>query len=248
MTVTIGSATVPILIAQPFGYEGDARQGLTARRWLIQGICTRAEWLALLSQYNSWRDTRITDADTLSSGTVGTTVSFTGTGYGESWSSIACWFTRAPEASQLGNYVQVSIELVHAAEALQALLRGLEKDRQRSEALRPSFGTETLGSATLTLISQPEGFQDGPRHSVTAAGSSYIQGTRAATSIRTITGTTDATGWGHVKTWYTTTIASTPAVDSWFPITEPSATAEVQIISGAKSTVYTVTVTLAQIR
>ena len=35
MTVTIGSATVDILTAQPFGYEGDARDGLTARRWLI---------------------------------------------------------------------------------------------------------------------------------------------------------------------------------------------------------------------
>ena len=43
MTLTIGAFSTNALTAQPFGYEGDARQGLTARKWTISGLVTKAQ-------------------------------------------------------------------------------------------------------------------------------------------------------------------------------------------------------------
>ena len=129
MTLTIGAFSTNALTAQPFGYEGDARQGLTARKWSVSGLVTKAQWAALITVYETWRDLRITDSDTLLSGTVGSTVSFTGTGFGQSWSAISCWFTSPPSATPAGVYLDASCELVDATQALQALLREAEKQR-----------------------------------------------------------------------------------------------------------------------
>jgi hypothetical protein len=249
MSLSIGAFTTSKLLAQPFGYEEtDTSAGLTARKWTVSGLLTASEWQSLLSVYNNWRDARITDADTISSASVGTTVSLTASANGVSWSGVGCWFVAAPSGTQAGPYVQASVELVDAAQALAVLLRQEEKNRQRNEATTPSLGTVTLGSATLTLLTPMETYQDTPQLQLTANGSHYINGPLSATRVRRIEGTTTSSGWTAVRSWYESTVAAIPSVGDWFPITAPQATAEVIISGGAKSTRYTVTVEVAEVK
>ena len=248
MTVTIGSFSTNALLVQPFGYEGDARDGLTARTFRINGLLTSAEWQALISEYNTWRGTRITDADTLSSGTVGTTVNLTISSTNNlSVSSLACWFAEPPAGEQAGVYVSATVTLVDAAQALAVLLRSKEKERQSSEALTPNLGTVTLGSAVVTLTKPMETRQDGPSVALTATGVSYVTGPLAAHKVRQIEGYISSGTYSDLLSWYDTTIAAVPAATSWFPISAPTATAEVIISGGAKSTRYTVSLTALQI-
>lgn len=248
MTITIGSFSTNSLLAQPFGYEGEARTGLTARTFRINGLLTPTEWQALVSEYNTWRGTRITDADTLSSGTVGTTVGLTTTSTnGLSVSSLACWFSEAPSGEQAGAYINATVTLVDAAQALAVLLREQEKSRQNSEATTPSLGTVTLGSAVVTLTKPMETRQDGPSVALTATGVSYVTGPLAAHKVRQIEGYISSGTYSDLLSWYDTTIAAVPASTSWFPISAPTATAEVIISGGAKSTRYNVSITALQI-
>lgn len=249
MSVSIGAFNTTRLVAQPFGYdETDTRAGLTARKWTVSGLLTVAEWQSLLSVYNTWRDARILDADTFSSASVGTTVSLTTTANGITWSGIGCWFTAAPEGTQAGPYIQANCELVDATQALAVLLRQEQKSRENSEASTPNLGTVTLGSATLTLLAPMETYQDTPQLQLTASGVHYISGALTATRVRRIQGTTTSTGWTSVRSWYETSVAGVPSVGAWYPITAPQATAEVIITGGAKSTRYTVTVDVAEVK
>lgn len=248
MTITIGSFSCSNLTAQPFGYEGDARAGLTARTIRVAGLLTPTQWSALVSAYNTWRTTRITDADTFSSGTVGTTVSVTvSSANGVSVTGLACWFAEPPSGEQVGAYIQASATLVDAAQALEVLLRGQEKSRQESDASIPSFGTVTLGSATITLTRPLDTRQDGPNVSLTATGTSYITGPLAAHKVRQIEGFITSGTFADVLSWYDTTIAAVPMSASWFPISPPTATAEVIISGGVKATRWTVQLTALQI-
>lgn len=248
MTITLGSFSSNAITAQTFGYEGDARTGLTARTFRISGLLTSSQWQALVNEYNSWRDTRITDADTLNSATVGTTVSLSVTSTnGLSVTGLACWFTEPPSGEQAGPYISATATLVDAAQALAVLLREQEKSRQSSEALVPSFGTVTLGSAVVTLTKPMETRQDGPSVALTATGVSYVSGALTAHKVRQIEGYISSGAYSDLLSWYDTTIASVPASTSWFPINAPSATAEVIISGGAKTTRYNVTLTVLQI-
>ena len=248
LAITIGGFSATSLFAQPFGYEGQAVDGLTSRKWSVSGLLSSAQWQSLISVYDTWRTTRLTDADTWSSASVGTTVALTATANGISASSLACWFFSPPAGKQVGQFIDAQVELIDANQALAVLLRGKEKQRQQSEADRPSFGTYTLGSATLTLTKAPDTYRDGPQLALTAAGVHHITGPFLATRIKDLEGTTDATGWANVRSWYETTIASAPAAASWFPVSEPTATGERIIVSGAVTTRYTVRVTLAEVR
>lgn len=135
MTVTIGSFSTNALTAQPYGYDGEARRGLTSRAFRISGLLTPSQWAALLTEYNSWRNTRINDQDTLLSKSVGTTVSLTSSSAnGVSVTGLACWFTDAPSGEQLGAYVSATTVLVDAAEAVAALIREDELSRERQQA------------------------------------------------------------------------------------------------------------------
>jgi len=253
MTITIGAFTCDLLTAQPFGYEGEARTGLTARTFQISGLLTPAQWQSLLSEYNTWRNTRVTDADTAQSGVVGTTIALTANANGVSVSSLACWFAEAPSGEQTGAYVSASVTLVDAAQALAVLLREQEKSRQSSEANLPSLGTVTLTRASgtspvITLTKPMLTRQDGPNVALTATGVSYITGPLAAHKVRDIEGHLTTGTFDNVLSWYDETIAAVPAVSSYFPITAPTATAEVIIDGGVKSTRYTVSLTALQIR
>jgi hypothetical protein len=248
MTITIGSFSTNRLTAQPFAYEGEARTGLTARTFRVNGLLSTSEWQALVSEYNTWRGTRLTDADTLSSATVGTTVSLTITSTnGLSVTSLPCWFADPPSGEQAGAYLQASATLVDAAQALAVLLRQEEKSRQSSEALTPSLGTVTLGSAVVTLTRPMLTRQDGPSVALTATGVSYVTGPLAAHKVRQIEGYISSGTYDDLLSWYDTTIAAVPASTSWFPVSPPTATAEVIITGGAKATRYNVSLSALQI-
>jgi hypothetical protein len=265
MTVTLGSFTCNTLTVQPFGYEGEARTGLTARSFQISGLVTPAQWQLLLSSYDAWRNTRITDQDTLLSGTVGTTIALTANANGVSINSLACWFTEPPSGEQTGAYISASVTLVDAAQALAVLLREQEKSRQSTESILPSFGSwyivtgtpdkivPSLGvgetaAATIVLTADPVTYQDGPTLGLTTTGAHVIQGPLTATKVRRIQGTTGSASWAVIQTWYEEAVASIPLVNSWFPVSPPTATAEIIISSGAKSTRYTVSFDLALVK
>jgi hypothetical protein len=253
MTITIGAFSTNTLTEQPFGYEGEARTGLTARQFRVAGLLTPSEWQSLISVYDTWRDTRITDADTLSSASIGTTVSLTITSAnGLTVTGLACWFTEPPSGDQVGAYVSASVTLVDAAQALAVLLRQEEKNRQGSEALTPNLGTVTLtraaGTSPVITLNKPmDTRQDGPSVALTATGVSYITGPLAAHKVRQIEGYLTTGTFDNVLSWYDETIAAVPAATSWFPISPPTASAEVIISSGVKSTRYTVSLTALQI-
>lgn len=246
MTITIGAFSTNALTAQPFGYEGEARSGLTARTIRVSGLLTPTQWASLLSVYNTWRDTRITDPDTLQSASVGTTVNVTvSSSNGISVTSLPCWFVDPPSGEQLGAYVSASAVLVDAAQALQVVLRTKEKDDTTKDL--PNLGTVTVGSATITLTKPMETRQDGPGVALTATGVSYVTGPLAAHKIRQIEGFVSSGSYSDILSWYDTTISSVPSSTSWFPISPPTATAEVVVNGGVKSTRYNITLTALQI-
>lgn len=257
MTVTIGSFSTNRLTAQPFGYEGDARTGLTARTFRISGLLTAAEWQTLVSEYNSWRSTRIQDADTLYSGVVGTTIALTITNTNNlNVSSLACWFAEPPAGEQAGVYVSATVTLVDAAQALAVLLRSKEKERQSSEALTPNLGTQSFTyqlqgqqpvTVVVTLTKVPETRQDGPNVTLTATGTSYVQGPLAAHKVKQIDGYISTGTYAQLLSWYDATIAAIPSTGAWFPTSPPTATAEVIIIGGVKATRYNVSLSLVEV-
>lgn len=248
MTITIGSFTCNALTAQPYGYEGEARSGLTARTFRVSGLLTATQWQALRSAYDTWRNTRITDDDTLKSKTVGTTVSLSSTSAnGISVSNLACWFADAPSGEQVGNYIEANALLVDAAQALEVLLRAQEKGKQSADADLPDVGTLTLGSATVQLTRPMETRQDGPNVALTVGGTSYVTGALTAHKVRQVEGFLSAGTLADLLSWYDTTIASIPSSNVWFPTAPPQATAEVVIASGVKTTRVNVQLTLVQI-
>lgn len=246
MSVTIDDNEFTSLTAQPFGYaETDTSAGLTAQRVALTGLLTPAEWLSLTQAYDAWRDLRIEDPDSLAADDIGNTIDVSFSANGLSWNAVACWFTRAPQADQVGAYLSVTCEVVDAAEALEVLKR--QREKQEDNDL-PDLGTFTLGEATLTLLRPAETYQDNPQISLTTTGSSYIQGPLAATKVYVIEGTCDQTNWDALRTWYEATVALRPEVGDYFPVTPPSATAANKIVDGVKVVEYTVSVTVAEAR
>jgi hypothetical protein len=244
MGITIGAAEFPTLTAQPFGYEEtDTRAGQTARKWLVAGLLTPSEWLALLSEYDSWRDIRIDDEPTEVSAVVGTTVNFSGSGPGgQSWTNVACWFVSAPNAEQSGAYLSASVELVDANQALAVLLKAEEQTTAEEDL--PDLGTITIGTTTLTLLKPADAYATSPTMELTAAGSHYIQGALVPYKIKDVEGTTNLSGWNDIRGWYEAQIIAVPLAGSYFPITAPTATAENKVIAGVKTVQYTVSIQL----
>jgi hypothetical protein len=243
--LTIGTAAFPTLNAQPFGYDqSNTRAGRTARKWAVQGFLKPSEWLTLLGVYDAWRNLRIEDEDSATSGVVGTTINFSGKGAGgQTWTSVPCWFSAAPEATQAGAYLAVVLELVDAAQALEVLL----KEQEAQEEDLPDFGTYTLGTTVLKLLRPVEAYGSGPNLELTTVGTHYITGPLVVQKVRDIEGTTNAAGWTGVRAWYESTVVLRPSVGDWFPINAPSVSAASKVIDGVKTTEYTVTVQLGQV-
>ena len=244
--ITIGTFTIDRhLTAQPFGYdEVNTRQGLTARKWLVSGLLTPAQWRDLVTVYEDWRDDRIEDPDSVVAEDVGTTIAFSAATNGQSWSSVACWFSAAPSGQQVGAYLQVSVELVDANQALAVALKSQELGNED----RPSLGTFSLGGVTLTLLEPPETYQDVPQMALTATGKSYISGPLAATKVYAVRGTTNASGWTDIQEWFEDAVGVRPDPGDYFPIGAPSATAANRIDGGLKIVEYTVSVSVGVAR
>jgi len=249
-TVTVGGFTATYLDANitavPYGYEGEARFGLTARTWAVKAVLTKTQETTLIGVYNTWRNTRITDEDTATSGVVGTTVAFTLTGdVGNPVTALPCWFADAPSSEPAGPWRLVSFRMVDAAQALAVLL----KQQENQDAQQPDLGTLTLGSAVITLTAPMETYQDQPEAALLATGSHYLTGVPGFTKVRNVQGyVTGSASWTALQTWYESTVNATPAAGAWFPTTPPTSTAEVKVVAGVKSTRYNVSLSLVRLR
>lgn len=242
MTVTLGTFTCMALTAQPFGYEGDARNGLTARTFKISGLLTSSQWQALISEYNTWRNTRLTDADTLSSASVGTTVTLSiSSANGLSISSLACWFVEAPSGEQAGAFINASATLVDAAQGLQVVLREREKSQQNSDASLPNLGTVSIGGASIALTRPMDTLADLPSIGMTAAGKTLISGSMVPHEARQIEGYIVSGSYEGLVLWAKTAASTT---SDWIPTSAPSASAEAIIVNGVKSTRVTVQISV----
>lgn len=245
MTVSIGAFSNNLLTAQPYGHDGEqVYKGRTARSWRISGLLTPAQWTQLNSVYRTWRSARINDEDSAESAVVGTTVSFTGTGFGESWTNIACWFISAPSSEQLGAYVNATCEIVDAAEKLQVILK--EKEESEEDDL-PDLGTITLGTTVITLTSPPETLENLPRIEPMASGQDYILGPLAPRDALNIQGHTTAAGWAALVPWAKAQVSQPRAAGQYWVNNPPTATAEHKIVDGVKIVRYNVSIGISVI-
>lgn len=158
MSISIGGFTFNRLTAQPFGYEEtETPRGYTAKRWAVSGLVTPAEWITLLGVYDTWRDARITEDDPVISNSTGTTVNLSGTGAGGATWNTACWFSSAPQGEQDGIYIAISVELVHAAQAL-AVLKATATSSSTTTTLS---GSVSIGGVSFTrLTAQTSGYDE----------------------------------------------------------------------------------------
>ena len=249
LQLTYGGSTLTLryLQAQPIGYaEAETEQGLTARRFTVAGLCTPAQWVTCCSVFDAWQAAKIQEAPTLTSRAVGATVALTCAAHGRSVTSLACWFTGAPagETVEGGVWVKVSFSLIDAAQQLTVLLRQTEKSRLGGDAFIPSYGSITLGSTTLALLEQPEGYEDGPSLEPTSTGGFVARGPLVVSEVRNVKGVTDASGWAAVQTWFKATIAARPGASDFWPVGELGLERDKIVSSGAVVERYIVSVKL----
>ena len=249
MAITVGSLTIKEFRAFPFAYrETNVQQGLVSRGWDLDCVLSRAQVLTLLSTFETWRTARKAEADALTSLTVGTTVSLTGTVMGTTWTAVPCWFTAAPTLSGSSGRLIASFGLVDANEALAALVAEQELGRIADEASQPTFGTVTLGTTTLTLLEPPDGRTDLPTLQLSASGVHYIQGPLGATATRRIVAYATAAQYTTLRTWFDTQVAATPSRGTWWSVAFPEPSADEVITGGAWVTRYRVTIEQVYIR
>lgn len=245
MAVTIGGLTLEHLQAQPLVYNTvDTRAGNTVRSWEIQGIVTGSEWLSLLSIYDTWRDAKIAEDNPASSKVVGTSVSFSGTGYGgQTWTSIACWFDSPPAGSQAASMVSVSFTLVDALQAIESYYK--EETDQREDSSSIDYGTITLGGVVITLTAYPNVFLTTPDLDLTAGGKHYVTGPKTVVEGMEIEGEIVGTDVTALRNWYKTTAQANPVTGQYFPTTPPTFAGFEKVVGGTPVLYYEVTMTLA---
>jgi len=237
--------TLRYLQAQPFGYEeAETEQGLTAQRFVVAGLCTPAQWATVCSIFDAWQAAKILEAPTVASRAVGATVSLTCSARGRSVTGLGCWVTAAPASETVGGWEKVNFTLVNAAQKLAVLLRQNEKGRLAGDAFLPAYGTITLGTTTLALLDQPEGFEDGPTLEPTSTGGFVARGPLVASEVRTVRGVTNSAGWTAVKAWFAATIAARPGATDFWPVGELGLERDQIVSGGAVVERYIVTVKL----
>lgn len=247
MSVTIGGVTLDSLQAQPFSYEATkVKGGLTARQWEIQGIVTGAEWVALLGVYDTWRNAKILEDPAESTKVVGTTVAFSGNGYGgQTWSGIPCWFSTAPSGSQVGSMVSISMTLVDAAQAIEVLIKE-EADADVPED-SIDYGTIVLGGVTITLTAFPDIYPLEPTVEVSPGGHHYITGTPVLVEGKDIIGYIVGTDLAALRAWYAATVMAVPVVGSYYPTAAPVFTGFYKLVAGSPELYYNVTMKLVTV-
>ena len=240
--LTIGSFTYGsgFYTVQPFGYNAtDVIYGLSAEKVTITALMTPTEWAGLLSCYDSWRTARLADDIEDIKTTVGSTVAVSMKANDISWNNVPSYFLTAPEGNQLGAFVEATVELVNAAQQIEVA----EKEDELSKEI-DYFGTFNLWGTELKLRQPPETYQDMPQLQLTAANVSYTNGPLVATEVMALVGDTDLSGWQSIYRNCRTKAAAVPNND-WFPVSAPTASAEKRIVSGVRSDLYTVTISVA---
>lgn len=248
MSITVGSLTIRSLQGLPFAHDGDALTGRTVRRWPVQAILTPADWLTLNGIYTTWRTARLADPDTMVSLEVGSTVNTSGAIWGMTWTNVAAWFSVPPTPAPAGGMVSVSFELVDAAQQLAVWLREREVGTQVADN-ESTYGTLAVGGLTLNLTAEAPGLDGGPTMELAATGTHVIRGPLLATKVRRVQGWTHTVGADDtIRTWYESTIAATPAVGDWFPVTPPTVEQTPVIVAGARVTRFQISLELGQVR
>lgn len=249
MSVTIGTVTLDKLQAQPFGYEAsDVKGGLTSRQWEIQGLVTGEEWADLIGVYDDWRDAKILEEPASVSRSVGTTIAFSGTGYGgEEWTNVACWFSGAPSGTQVGAFVSASFTLIDATQAVQVIVKE-EVDSEAGTEGGINYGTFTLGGVVITLSKDPDVYLNTPTLELTAAGNHYVTGTLEAVRGKEVEGTIVGTDKLTLRNWYVATIEAAPVKGDWYPTTSPTFNPVYKLLAGVPTLHYEVTITVAKVK
>jgi hypothetical protein len=224
MPVTLDETTFDRLVVLPQSWdEVDVRAGIVARQFEIDGIIGPADCTAIQSLFAAWAAAKAAEPDALSSGSIGTTVAFSGAAAGQTWTEVPCWFASAPATPRVGSKYRCSFTLIDATQALAAA----QVQEERGRDVELTYGTYTLAGVTLTLLEQPEAFSDGPSAEPSAGGVDVIRGPLEVRDLLQIRGyTVSDTAWGTIKTWYRTTIAATPVSGDWFPVSPPTMTKE----------------------
>jgi hypothetical protein len=245
VTVTIGTNTYSHYISQPIAYEGDAIAGLTSRKFEFSVFIPADQFAPLIGAYDTWRNIRITEPDTFSSASLGTTVPVTGTFDGVTVTALPCWYFGAPqEIEKVGGYYTVKFIMIDAAQYLQVLLASKEKQRQATEADRPNLGTFDLGGTTVTLLQRAEGYENLPQAELTMTGNLHITGPRAAVRVRNIKAYTDHAGVVAIEGWIEDQVDADLGAGDLLPVSWGQPEAEVIVSGGAKITRYTITAKL----
>lgn len=245
MSVTIGGVTLDTLQAQPLGYEAtNTRGGLTARQWEIQGIVTGAQWISLLSVYDTWRNAKILEDPVEASKAVGSAVSFSGTGYGgQTWSSIPCWFSAPPSGSQVGAFVSINFVLVDAVQAVEVVIKEAANADVDDDDV--DYGTITLGGVVITLREYPNVFLDTPQLDLTAGGHHYVTGSLVTVEGVQIEGEIIGTAINTLRSWYSTTVTASPVIGQYFPTSPPLFKGFYKLVAGSPVLYYEVSMALA---
>ena len=129
-----------------------------------------------------------------------------------------CYFLAAPQAEDVGMFLQVTFELVDAAQWVQCYNR--EKEVEKADEV-VYCGTFSLWGTTLKLRKPPESYQDMPTLSLSAGGKNYTTGPRVPTETRVLEGDTDKAGWNSIYSSCKSEASAVPSSD-WFPVTPPS--------------------------
>jgi hypothetical protein len=261
MTVTIGSFTCNLLTVQPFGYEGEARTGLTARTFQISGLLTPAQWQDLISEYDAWRDVRITDEPTKTSGVVGTTINLTANANGLSVTSLPCWFADPPSAVQTGAYISATVTLVDAAEALEVVLRNEEKAAEEGDGptlfyiykntsggiATNSTLPSTTGKSWIVRVTEYVQRRDNtPSYGFTALGTTYVTGALVSHNTAVYTGYIVHGDASAMLTTYDTQIAQSLPANSLVLFQPPEFRYENIVTGGVRVVRYPVTFTIME--
>jgi hypothetical protein len=248
MAVTIGTLTIDKLQARSVAYdELDTRQGLAVRAWDIEGLLGPVDAAAISNAFEDWTATRDGEPDSLLAGSVGTTVLFTGSDGVRTWTDVPCWWDTAPAIERRGTRLRVSFRLIDAAASLAALLLSEERNRERGDALAPTFSSITVGGVALTIISEPEGRADGPSVTTAATGTDLIEGPLRAVRIRNIVGygpNPGRTDFDTLLDWYDDIVTTRPTAGSWYPTSQPTAEPQGLVIAGAKTTRWVISLQL----
>ena len=209
------SYTFPNLKDHPLSYSGDeTSRGRSVRQWKIAGVLSHADAASVDNIFKSWSAARLLEDDIALTGSIGTTVAFSGSAPGFTWSTpVACHFVSAPEYTIAGAFTDVSFILEDANQRLAVVLRQTEEEAEQTAQL--NYGTLTFGGAVVNLTSDPNDLRDLPQANLTPAGSHFLTGPKVPTEIRRIQGYVIDAHISLLRAWALANPASSPTTGDW---------------------------------